>query len=374
VRVVHPLIRPLILGAGPAGCAAAIAMAGRGFRPVLIERQRETGDALCGGFLSWRTLDSLSALGIAPQGARITRVRLFSGHRMAEAALPRPAIGVSRRNLDTLLQAQAEQAGAAIERGVAVRALEGGALRLDDGAEMRAQALFLANGKHELRGARRDAAPSNDPTIGLRTRLPATPGLARMLDGAIELHLFRGGYAGLCLQEDGSGNLCLAVRRSRLRGEGGPDALIGAIGQEIPALGERMEAGWETIDAIANVPYGWRARATTPGIFRLGDQAGVIPSLAGEGMGIAIASGVAAAAAFADGGSASSPFFQQRLAWATRGPIARATLLRDLGERRWGAAAMLAAMRLAPGAAGMAARWTRIAAPMVDDGRSAAHI
>ncbi|WP_448502894.1 NAD(P)/FAD-dependent oxidoreductase [Sphingomonas sp.] len=370
----RPLTRPLILGAGPAGCAAAIALAGRGVRPLMIERQRDTGDALCGGFLSWRTLDSLSALGIAPQGARITRVRLFSGPRMAEAALPRPAIGVSRRHLDTLLQARAERAGAAIERGVTVRAIKNGTLRLEDGAEMQAGALFLANGKHELRGARRDAAPSDDPTIGLRTRLPATPGLAKMLGGAIELHLFRGGYAGLCLQEDGSGNLCLAVRRSRLRAEGGPDALIEAIGHEIGALGDRVEAGWGTIDAIANVPYGWRARATIPGIFRLGDQAGVIPSLAGEGMGIAIASGIVAAAAFADGGAASSPLFQQRLAQATRGPIARATLLRDLGERRWGAAAMLAAMRLAPGAAGIAARWTRIGAPMVDDGRSAAHI
>jgi menaquinone-9 beta-reductase len=368
------VVRPLILGAGPAGCAAAIALAGRGVRPLMIERQRDTGDALCGGFLSWRTLDGLSALGIAPQGARIARVRLFSGHRMAEAALPRPAIGVSRRHLDTLMQARAERAGAAIERGVTVRAIEGGTLRLDDGAQMRAPALFLANGKHEVRGARRDAAPSDDPTIGLRTRLPATPALARMLDGAIELHLFRGGYAGLCLQEDGSGNLCLAVRRSRLRAEGGAEALIDAIGRAIPMLGERMAAGRGAIDAVANVPYGWRAKATVPGVFRLGDQAGVIPSLAGEGMGIAIASGVAAAAAFADGGAASSPVFQQRLAQATRGPIARATVLRDLGERRWGAAAMLAAMRLAPGAAGMAARWTRIAAPMVDDGRSAAHI
>src|SRR5262249_11943500 len=54
----------LILGGGPAGAAAAIRLAEQGLRPLVIERNRETGDALCGGFLSWRTLESLARLGV----------------------------------------------------------------------------------------------------------------------------------------------------------------------------------------------------------------------------------------------------------------------------------------------------------------------
>ena len=53
---------PLILGAGPAGCAAAIALAQGGARPLLLDRSAEAGDALCGGFLSWRSAEQLAVL------------------------------------------------------------------------------------------------------------------------------------------------------------------------------------------------------------------------------------------------------------------------------------------------------------------------
>ena len=52
----------LIAGGGPAGSAAAITLARGGQAPLVIERDRETGDALCGGFLSWRSLETLANL------------------------------------------------------------------------------------------------------------------------------------------------------------------------------------------------------------------------------------------------------------------------------------------------------------------------
>src|SRR3546814_2765028 len=64
------------------------------------------------------------------------------------------------------------------------------------------------------------------------------------------------------LQEDGSGNLCLAVRKSWLDEAGGdPIALLRALGGALPHLGERLaHADWShTVDAIGHVPYGWRA-------------------------------------------------------------------------------------------------------------------
>ena len=326
----------LIVGGGPAGTAAAIALARNGRRPTLIERARETGDALCGGFLSWRTLDQLDALGIAADDLnprRTARVRLFAGTRRAEAPLPRPALAVSRRRLDTLLLDRAVAAGAGVARGVAARAAEDG-VRTADGALLRPATLFLATGKHDLRGlARPAAARGDDPAVGLRVRLASSPALDRLVGDAIELHLFDRGYAGLVVQEDGGANLCLAVRRSRLVAAGGdPACLLATIMAEAPALAERCSTGTSgAIEAIANVPYGWRARDTGAGVFRLGDQAAVIPSLAGEGIGIALASGVAAAAALLRGESARA--WQRRFARRARRPIAIAGAAWRLVER-----------------------------------------
>lgn len=356
----------LIVGGGPAGTAAAITLARAGEKPLLIERNRETGDALCGGFLSWRTLETLEKLGVEADSLNpvpTTRVRLFARGRTAQAPLPHPARSVSRRTLDTVLLRAAEDAGAAVQRGVAVRAIED-MVRLDDGTELRPAALFLASGKHDVRGLARPAeARGSDPTLGLRVRVAATPGLTRLIGDAIELHLFDRGYVGIALQEDGSANVCMAVHRSRLNEAGDPDKLLTALGEECPALGERLayRSGTEPIDAIANVPYGWRLRDGRSGLFRLGDQAGVIPSLAGEGMGIALASGLSAAGAFMRDGTNAAADWQVRFAREIARPIRLASLIAGLGESRASAGALVAVARLAPSLVDLAARLTRVA-------------
>ena len=178
----------------------------------------------------------------------------------------------------------------------------------------------------------------------------------------ILLHLFDRGYVGIALQEDGSANVCMAVHRSRLNEAGDPDKLLIALGEECPALGERLayRSGSEVIDAIANVPYGWRLREGRSGLFRLGDQAGVIPSLAGEGMGIALASGVSAAESFVRGGADAAAEWQVRFAREIARPIRVARMIAALGERRASAGALVAVARLAPALVDWAARLTRV--------------
>jgi flavin-dependent dehydrogenase len=356
----------LIVGGGPAGSAAAITLAQGGVRPLLLERSRETGDALCGGFLSWRTLDALTRLGIAADELNrepVTRVRLFAANRTRDARLPRPACAVSRHRLDSLLLARAGAEGAAIEHGVMVRSIDG-ARAITPAGEIVGEALFLASGKHDVRGvARPAAAKGEDPALGLRVRLPAVPALRRLIGDAIELHLFDRGYAGLVRQEDGSANLCMAVQGSRLKEAGDPERLLAALAAESPALGERL--AWRdggAIDAVANVPYGWRARETVPGLFRLGDQAGVIPSLAGEGMGIALASGVLGAQAFLRGGAAAAPAFQRDMARRLARPIGIASAIKALAQSR-AAPTLVALTVIAPFLIEIVARATRIRHP-----------
>lgn len=355
----------LILGGGPAGASAAIRLAQAGRPHLLIERSRETGDALCGGFLSWRTLESLATIGVdstALGPARVTDVRLFSGDTVAEARLPRPAHGVSRHHLDTLLLARAAEAGAAIERGVTVKETTSRAARLHDGTILETDALFLASGKHDVRGlARPEDARGADPTLGLRVRLGPAPGLSRLIGGGIELHLFDRGYAGIVMQEDGTANLCMAVHRSRLSAAGDPEKLLAALAIESPRLAERIAyRARGTIDAVANVPYGWRVRRGEPGLFRLGDQAGVIPSLAGEGMGIAIASGIRAADAYIAAGAGVAVAFQERLARDLARPIGLAGWIRAAAERPAVARTLLPLARNVPALIDIVARATRI--------------
>lgn len=354
----------LIAGGGPAGAVAALLLAKGGQSPLLLERSREPQDALCGGFLSWRTLESLACAGIDPAtlgGHKVRRVALFAGRSRAESPLPAPAIGLSRLRLDALLLDAARRAGAGVERGVTIRSAEGTVLHTGDGAAVTGDTLFLATGKHDLRGAMRGAAVGDDPAMGVRVRLAPHPTLTRLVGDAIELHAFAGGYAGLVLQEDGSANLCMAVRRSRLRAAGDLPALLRVLAGELPALGERLAhmGGSPAIDAIANVPYGWRARGTGHGVYRLGDQAGVIPSLAGEGMGIAIASAIRAVAHWQRHGPAGAPDFQRALRRRLHRPIALAGMLRMLAEHPSGHALLLTGGRV-PTLVGAAARWTRI--------------
>ena len=335
-------------------------LARAGAAPVMLEASRTCGDALCGGFVSWRTTETLTQLGIYTDqlGQRVTRLRLFAGATQAEAPLPRPAVGVSRFRLDSLLQAAAMREGAALERGVAVRALDDG-VRLADATVLTPETVMVATGKHGLRGLERTA--KGEPAVGLRLRLLPSAGLQRLVGDSIELHLFADGYAGLVCQEDGSANLCLAVRKTLLRDSAGdPALLLTRLAETNPALGARL-AWWDgesRIEAIGAVPYGWIATDTRAGQFLLGDAAACIPSLAGEGNGLALASGVQAAQSWLSGSS--SPDYQRAFAVRVAKPVNRALRLWHLAEQPLAARLAVRGIKVAPWLAAVAADLTRI--------------
>ncbi|RDC59459.1 hypothetical protein HME9302_00649 [Alteripontixanthobacter maritimus] len=355
------LSQPLILGAGPAGCVAAIRLAHAGAKPLLIDRDKVVGDAICGGFLSWRSAEQLRMAGFDLAGStahHVTRLSLYAGRYEAHAELPETGFGLSRHALDTALRERAVEAGASLEID-RIRLVSTGFAQ-GDRQDWQAKHIMLASGKHDVRGQSRPRQ-SDDPALGLRIRVPGSAGLHRLIDGRIELHFFQGGYAGIVRQESGSANICLALRKSLLvKGGGKPRALLDMLAETHPHFGARMAfAGPDLpIDTIANVPYGWIARDTPYGLYRLGDQAAVIPSLAGEGMSIAIASGMYAADAVLANMDART--YQRQFARMARRPVGVAKAIWRIAESKHGGTAITQLARLIPPTANLAMRASRI--------------
>lgn len=349
----------LIVGGGPAGACAAITLARAGTMPVLVERCAGDRDVVCGGFLGWDALAALGRLGLEPARFGATSIhllRLVAGRQTVEAELPHAAAGLSRRRLDATLLRNAEQVGATVLRGRAARVFEGDRVRLDGGEEIAADAVFLATGKHELRGAARQTG-ARAVSVGLRSAFRPAPTTLRALAGTIELHLYDGGYAGLLVQEEETVNLCLTVSRERMASTGSPEALLAELERECPLLGERIGGAALAWEAVAGVPYGWIARRTEPGCYRVGDQAAVIASLAGDGIALALASGVAAARSAIAGESALA--FQAAFARRVARPIRIAEALRHMAEHRLERRALLELARFG-GLTRLAARLTRV--------------
>ena len=325
---------PLIIGAGPAGSAAAITLALAGCRPVLIERASGPADKVCGDFLGIDAIRRAQALGVDPAAfgaAPIHQVRLIHRERVAQATLPFPAMGLSRRGFDAALLRQAQSAGAILHDGQTVRQLvrevappastppasaapartrptdrDSGQwiVRTADQTTFSADTVFLATGKHDLRDLPRPRADRG--AIGMKMYFALAPGAAKALGDAIELTLFPGGYAGIQPIENGRTVLCIAIQRRTFQCHGGAWATLIAGIEQHSARFSALLAGARPLLArplaVAGVPYGYQSGAlAADGLFRLGDQAAVIPSLTGDGMAIALHSGTSAAAAWLAG-------------------------------------------------------------------------
>src|SRR5580765_3430038 len=91
-----------VIGAGPAGCTAAILLARSGFQVTLVEQHRFPRDKVCGECVSALGIDVLERLGLARDVQRLGARRLTrssihcSDGQSAELQLPRPMWGISR--------------------------------------------------------------------------------------------------------------------------------------------------------------------------------------------------------------------------------------------------------------------------------------
>ncbi len=359
----------LVAGGGLAGAATAIWLARGGRQVRVIERDLHPQHRICGEFLSWEAQALLADLGVdlAALGAvPIRHVRLVAGGRAVAAPLGFTGQSLTRHRLDAALLERAAAAGAEVVRGCQVRALEpDGALATSLGP-MQADVTVVATGKHALRGAFRAHAGTLDHQLGFKSYFRLQPAMREALADHVELILFSGGYAGLQLVERQMANLCLLVSAERYRAAGGRfDSLLASLCAESAHLARRLEAALPLLDrplAISRVPYGyvWRPGPDAPALrLPVGDQATVIPSFTGDGMGLSLHGARLAATAILSGQGAAA--YGAALARDAAPAIARATLIQKLvGEGPVRQGRLVTLVRLVPGLLTLSARLTRL--------------
>lgn len=305
-----------IIGGGPAGAAASILLHRAGCDVILLEKETCAKDKICGEFLSWEIAYYLKNLGIdlhALGGQPIEVLRLILGKDLIEQTLPHSAWSLSRRVLDEVILNKAYQHGVTIERGKNVTSLSKinniWMLRTSSQDTLYAKTVFMANGKHDLRGWKRQKQPKQD-LIGFKMHFKLSNVQAEKLYKYVEIELFKEGYAGLELVDEKTANLCFMITKSYYNscGKSWTNLLSNLINQSTH-LALRLEnstALWDKPLTIYNVPYGYIFKSDPKNLdmFRLGDQLAVIPSFTGDGVAMALHSAFIATNIYLSGGTA----------------------------------------------------------------------
>lgn len=307
-----------IIGAGPAGSAAAIRLARAGARVVLIDRKVFPREKVCGGCLSGRTVGALRELlgsQVELPGVPGTRITFVIGRYRLHCRAGGATRVVRRAELDAHLVDEALVAGAVGCFGEPAELVQsGGNWRiLLEGQLIDAHRILLATGvgglaiKLGIAGRR-----SGPPLLGQQWVQPAGPGLPE--PGAVQLHWLRGGYVGLACSEPGHCVVALAAEVpggagthpfERLRRRNPDAALWELLPRDAP---HRYHAR-----GIAGFPW-VPARLADRNVLLVGDAAGYEEPYTGEGIGQALCSAACAAQALVEG---------QDVAWRYRALMRR---------------------------------------------------
>lgn len=273
---VHDL---LVVGGGPAGLATALHAARAGFDTVVAEPRAAPIDKACGEGLMPGAVRALTALGLDVPGHPIAGIRYVAGSRRAQAAFRRgTGLGVRRTSLHGALNR------AVLAAGVPLLSLRVREVRQDatgvavPGTGLRARWLVAADGLHSpvRRALGLDAESRGAPRYGLR-RHYAVPPWSRY----VEVHWARDGEAYVTpLGPELVGIALLTSRRAPF------DAQL----TQFPALAARLSPGTAATAVRGAGPLRQKARARLHGrVLLVGDAAGYIDALTGEGVSLALA-------------------------------------------------------------------------------------
>ncbi len=296
----------VVVGAGPAGCAAGIAAVRAGARVLVLDRARFPRPKTCGDAISNRAADlvgdlvgSRDPLRGVPHAQVDTGVAIFpGGASIVRQFGEHPGFIVPRLALDDRLRRGLEDAGATVREGSAVRALVREGDRIvavqTEGERITAGAVIAADGPGSVAWTALGMPYHRDRRLAVA--------LTAYMEGvrpgphvAANEHFFepglRAGYAWIFPPVDGVTNVGVYQRADRFHAHGGSlRALFDAFVRAHP---ERFDGA-----RIVGRPRSWALPLATvpvapgaPGLLLAGDAARYIDPLAGEGIWQALHSG-----------------------------------------------------------------------------------
>lgn len=293
----------IVAGGGPAGSAAAITAARSGAHVLLLEKDRFPRHKVCGEFVSSESLRLLHALlGGQPFEAlpKISSARIFVNQKSLPIPVSPPARSISRYHLDKSLLAAAKTAGVEVREETAVRQVLPGKLFSVSIGESTLKARAVVNATGRWSHLTRFKVAEKEKWIGLKAHFSeASP------PDSVDLYFFRGGYCGVQPVAAGAINACAMVRADIANSLEHVFAMHSALW--------RRSRDWEqqfpTVSTSAL--YFRRPRTEDRGMLLAGDSAAFIDPFVGDGISLALHSGVLA-------GESLAPFF------AGRAPLAEA--------------------------------------------------
>ena len=356
----------IIVGAGPAGTAAALYAARAGLSTLLLDEESFPRDKICGDALSGKSVDVLKELQLLDKvrdlpGAAINRI-IFSSPKGTELV-----IHLGQSNLETIPEGfvirrryfdefMFQQAGAVADRvitGFKVNGLleEDGhvtgvrGVHSDDGNETNFSGSIVigADGCHSV-VARNAGLLSREPRHTIGALRQYYEGVAGLTD-QIELHFVDEiipGYFWIFPIENGHANIGLGMPHSAIKSQG--ISLKNALTEIIsrPPFKERF-ANARPLEGLMgwNLPVGsLHRRNYGAGFMLLGDAAGLIDPFTGEGIGNALYSAryavktAKAALATGDVGAQALARYDQELWSVIGGELDVSSKMQKIGQYR----------------------------------------
>jgi geranylgeranyl reductase family protein len=300
-----------VIGAGPAGSAAAISLAQRGYEVTLIEKKSFPREKLCGDFINPINWPLFRELGVEHEVLALPHARV-SGFRITTTA-GREAVaqftasehgrslglGLRRAYLDQVLLDRAAALGVTVFQGRRLvdlsRAAQVWRLRSEGGEKWQAKIVIGADGRNSWVAPRlglNKRAAVGGRSVAFQCRLE----YAGAIDGKVEIHLFPGGYAGVVGLGDGTLNVCLAIDKRTLARERSAEFVFGRILPHNPFLRDILQRS-EMMSELRSVypVYFPSRRCYGDRALLVGDAARVSEPVTGEGIFFAMRSGLMAA-------------------------------------------------------------------------------
>jgi len=293
----------IVIGAGVSGTSCALQLARKGHRTLLLDRQHFPRHKTCGEFLSPETREMLEYLGIRPDKLAMgtsnmdhARIIMPQGGEIT-APLPGQAYGVSRYELDRLLQQHAMNAGTDIVTGTTVtnirqladRRYEVDAKQGDERVRYAAKAVIGAHGTQKPRGVSSpDVEGDITVFVGIKSHYQGVT-----LHPRVELYFCEGGYVGISPIENGRVNVAALLTLKSVQGSGkSVPEILRSASRTNKGLAYRLAEG-EPVPGtqvsiapirLSDLPEPWSQYP------HIGDAMMMLPPLCGDGMSVALRS------------------------------------------------------------------------------------